>query len=483
VDYYTKHIAAQEGWELADIYADEGISGLVASKRDDFNRMIQDCRDGKIDRVIVKSISRFARNTKEYIQYVRELLRLGVSIHFEKENIDSLDPKCDMILSIYSSLAEEESRSISTNIRWSVHKRFEKGQVIMAFNNLLGYNTDENGKVIILEDEAETVRDIYTQFLLGMSYQNIINRLEGNKISTPRKKKKWSKSTIRSILSNEKYMGDAILQKTYKRDFLSEKRVKNTGQAEQRYVENNHPGIIDRETWNAAQAEMKRRNSLRTVKGTGRGRYSEQYAFSGKIECKICGARFRRHNHIYNGKRTHYWSCITHLDLGKNNCPQKPLKESYLEELFITKLNDTLKNKDKILSDIWSTMKDSICEESDISKDENNLKDIEIEIQKMQSQMMEITKKQKSEMINEESKNIMERLDELFIQREKLKNMAGRIQQNKIQQEEITAYLEKEKKATKFDKDIFLRLVHKVHVYDKENIVFELNNGMEMKKI
>ena len=302
-DYYTSYIQGKLEWEFVGLYADEGITGTSAKRRKEFQRLIRDAMDGKIDLILVKSVSRFARNTVDSLQTVRKLRDKGVKIYFEKENIDSLDAKCDMILSIYSSLAEEESRSISTNIRWAHQKKVERGEVVLNFNNIYGYQQDENKNVTIKIQEAEVVREIYHKYLIGYSIRRIIRELKENEIKSPLGSSKWSSSTIKGILESEKYIGDVILQKTYKRDFLTQRRVRNTGQAPQKYVENNHPAIIDKGTWKAVRAELKRRNELRSVERTGKGRYNGQYAFSGKIVCGLRGGGFRRHNYINDNKK------------------------------------------------------------------------------------------------------------------------------------------------------------------------------------
>ena len=285
--------------------------------------------DGKIDLILVKSVSRFARNTVDSLQTVRKLRDKGVRVFFEKENIDSLDAKCDMILSIYSSLAEEESRSISTNIRWAHQKKVERGEVVLNFNNIYGYQQDEDKNVTIKVAEAEIVREIYHKYLIGYSIRKIIHELKENEIKSPLGSSKWSSSTIKGILENEKYIGDVILQKTYKRDFLTQRRVRNTGQAPQKYVENNHPAIVDRLTWNAVQAEIEKRNSLRSTEATGKGRYDMRYAFSGMIECGECGSGFRRHNYTNTNKIERTWACKEHLK-GNKYCTQEIIKEELI---------------------------------------------------------------------------------------------------------------------------------------------------------
>ncbi len=484
VTYYTNYIKSKPEWEFVGIYADEGITGTSAKKRKEFMRMINDAMNGKIDLIIVKSVSRYARNTVDSLSNVRMLREKGVKIFFEKENIDSLDPKCDMILSIYSSLAEEESRSISTNIRWSVQKRFEKGKVIMCFNCLYGYGQDKDGNVYIKEDEAEVVRDIYFGFLIGKSYQNIVEELKNRNIPSPKGNNTWSKSTIKSMLQNEKYMGDAILQKTYKRDFLTQRRVKNTGQAPQRYVENNHPAIIDKDTWNAVQAELKRRNELRSVERTGKGRYNGQYAFSGKIVCGLCGGGFRRHNYINYNKKEYVWTCKQHVKSNKL-CHQLPIKEEYLERIFVKTVNKLISKREVILSAVKSSVKDAIVE-LDYKQDDDNLIKIDKEIELLQNEIYNLSVKRRTKVIdaeayNSESQKAMSRIDELFAQRDKLVELNTAASLAKVKGEIVERFLTEQTHLENFDRDVFEKLVEKVIIKGKDNIMFEFKDGTSLK--
>lgn len=235
VNYYRDFISKHEDYELVDIYADEGISATNTKKRDAFNRLIQDCRDGKVDRILVKSISRFARNTLDCIKYVRELKELGVGVTFEKENIDSLDSKGEVLLTILSSLAQDESRSISENATWGIRKKFERGEVRVNTTKFMGYDKDENGKLVINPEQAEVVRHIYGQFLKGYSPESIAKELNVKDIKGWSGKANWYPSAILKMLQNEKYKGDALLQKTYTVDFLTKKRTENDGQVNQYY--------------------------------------------------------------------------------------------------------------------------------------------------------------------------------------------------------------------------------------------------------
>ena len=482
-DYYTSYIQGKSEWEFVGLYADEGITGTSAKRRKEFQRLIRDAMDGKIDLILVKSVSRFARNTVDSLQTVRKLRDKGVKIYFEKENIDSLDAKCDMILSIYSSLAEEESRSISTNIRWAHQKKVERGEVVLNFNNIYGYQQDENKNVTIKIQEAEVIREIYHKYLIGYSIRRIIRELKENEIKSPLGSSKWSSSTIKGILENEKYIGDVILQKTYKRDFLTQRRVRNTGQAPQKYVENNHPAIVDRLTWNAVQAEIERRNSLRSTEATGRGRYDMRYAFSGVIECGECNSNFRRHNYTNGNKIERTWACKEHLK-GNKYCTQEILKEELLEELFVNTLNRLLLNRDKVLKKVEASVKEAMLEVGTDNKQQ--IEKVDLMIEKLQADMLELNKRRgkreiEAEQYNTESREIMEQLDEMFKQRDELIAEQSDGALSKSQYRMLTDFLKNEQKQTEFDKDVFTKLIEKIIVNSREDITFVFKEGTEVK--
>ncbi len=262
-DHYTRYIQSNNKWKFVEVYADEGISATITKKRDGFNRMINDALAGKIDLIITKSVSRFARNTVDTLTTVRKLKDKGVEVYFEKENIYTLDSKGELLITIMSSLAEEESRSIPENVTWGQRKRFADGKVSLPYKQFLGYEKGEDGLPKIVESEAKTVRLIYKMFLEGTAATTIARYLSVNNILSPAGKKVWSESTIRSILHNEKYKGDAILQKSFTIDFLTKKKKVNEGEVPQYYVENSHPEIISSEVFDLAQAEFEKRRNDR----------------------------------------------------------------------------------------------------------------------------------------------------------------------------------------------------------------------------
>lgn len=283
IDYYTRYITKRDDWEFVKVYTDEGITGTSTKHRDGFNLMVKDALDGKIDLIITKSVSRFARNTVDSLTAVRKLKDAGVEVYFEKENIYTFDSKGELLITIMSSLAQEESRSISENVTWGQRKRFADGKVTMPYKNFLGYDKGKDGKPVINEKEAEIVRLIYRLFLQGKTASGICKHLDGLGTPTPTGRKAWNQTTINSILRNEKYKGDALLQKKFTVDFLTKKQKVNEGEIPQYYVEDNHPAIIDPLEFDMVQAEIARRQKL------GRS-YSGASIFSSKVICGECGS-------------------------------------------------------------------------------------------------------------------------------------------------------------------------------------------------
>ena len=320
---YTEMIAANKEWEFAGLYADEGISGTRADKRPEFQRMIRDCQNGKIDYIITKSVSRFARNTVECLEYVRSLKAQGIGIFFEEQNIDTLKNESELYLVIYAGFAQSESESISKHITWTYRKKFEEGKVSFQYKNFLGYRKGADSQPEIVPEEAAIVERIYEMFLAGQPVKVIAQTLQAEKIEIPGKNLSFSKNMIMNILRNEKYCGDCILQKTVTIDCISKTRKVNQGEAPMYIVENNHPAIISREVFNRAQEELSRRNSLRLQSDktavTANGRYSK-YALTEVLHCAECGSRYKRVTWNIRGKKKIVWRCVSRLDYGKKYC-------------------------------------------------------------------------------------------------------------------------------------------------------------------
>ena len=323
VRVYTEMIAANKEWEFAGLYADEGISGTRADKRPEFQRMIRDCQNGKIDYIITKSVSRFARNTVECLEYVRSLKAQGIGIFFEEQNIDTLKNESELYLVIYAGFAQSESESISKHITWTYRKKFEEGKVSFQYKNFLGYRKGADSQPEIVPEEAAIVERIYEMFLAGQPVKVIAQTLQAEKIEIPGKNLSFSKNMIMNILRNEKYCGDCILQKTVTIDCISKTRKVNQGEAPMYIVENNHPAIISREVFNRVQEELIRRQALRAKSDktsiTATGKYSK-YALTEVLQCAECGSRYRRVTWTAHGRKKIVWRCISCLDYGTKHC-------------------------------------------------------------------------------------------------------------------------------------------------------------------
>ena len=340
---YTEMIAANKEWEFAGLYADEGISGTRADKRPEFQRMIRDCQNGKIDYIITKSVSRFARNTVECLEYVRSLKAQGIGIFFEEQNIDTLKNESELYLVIYAGFAQSESESISKHITWTYRKKFEEGKVSFQYKNFLGYRKGTDNQPEIVPEEAAIVERIYEMFFAGQPVKMIAQTLQAEKIEIPGKNLSFSKNMIMNILRNEKYCGDCILQKTVTVDCISKTRKANQGEAPMYIVENNHPAIISREVFNRAQEELIRRQALRAKSDktsiTATGKYSK-YALTEVLQCAECGSRYRRVTWTAHGRKKIVWRCISRLDYGTKHCKDSiTVEEAALHGAVVRALN------------------------------------------------------------------------------------------------------------------------------------------------
>lgn len=349
VEYYTKKIDETPNWKSAGIYADDGKSATNTKKRDDFNAMIKDALDGKIDMILTKSVSRFARNTVDSLLTIRKLKEKNVAVVFEKEGVNTLDGTGELLLTILSSLAQEESRNISENIRWGVVRRFERGEVIVNHNKFMGYTKDANGNLVIVPEEAEIVRLIFRLYLEGYSAYKICIHLENKKIKTVCGKDKWHDMVIMKMLRNEKYMGDALLQKTYTVDFMTKKKVINNGIVPQYYVENNHEPIIPKELFYRVQEEIMRRSSMYrpsvTRKESQKRKYSSEYALTGIVICGECGHDYRRVTWAKKGKKKIVWRCTNRLANGTRDCKESPsLEETALNRAVMEAIQRIMVN-------------------------------------------------------------------------------------------------------------------------------------------
>ena len=385
IEHYTEYIKKNPTWEFAGIYADDGISGTNTKKREEFNRLIDDCMGGRIDMVVTKSISRFARNTLDCLNYIRQLKDKNIPVYFEKEGINTLDAKGEVLLTIMASLAQQESQSLSQNVRLGLQYRYQQGKVQVCTNRFLGYDKDEEGKLIINPEEAEVVRRIFREYLEGRSYYDIGKGLTADGIKTAAGNDFWLASTLRKILRNEKYIGDALLQKTVTTDFLTKKRVANKGIVPQYYVEGSHEAIIPKELFMMVQEEMVRRANLET--GTGKKRiYSGKYALSSIVFCAHCGDVFQRTHWNVHGRKKIVWRCVSRLHKKDRDfdCPARTVTEADLHAAVVAAVNEVHAHQDAYLPQLKINIEKAIRKNNSgpVAELDGKIADLEQEILK-----------------------------------------------------------------------------------------------------
>ena len=355
VDYFTEYIRGRDDWTFVDIYTDEGITGTSTAHREGFNQMIADALAGKIDLIVTKSVSRFARNTVDSLTVIRELKANGVEVYFEKENIFTFDGKGELMLTIMSSLAQEESRSISENVTWGIRKSFSDGKVMMPYGSFLGYRKGEDGLPEVVPEEAEVVKTIYRRFLDGMTPHQIARSLTRSGIPTPRGREIWSESTISSILTNERYKGDALLQKSFCTDFLTKKFKKNEGEVPQYYVKNSHPAIVSEEVYDLVQLEIEARKEYGN-------RYSGKGLFASRIICSDCGGYFgSKVWHSTDRYRKVIWRCNSKYEDGKSKeqrCATPHVTEAEIMNAFVRVMKRVIEDKGRILDECQEIIND-----------------------------------------------------------------------------------------------------------------------------
>ena len=486
IEYYTRHIMQNPNWIFAGVFADDGRSATNTFRRDDFNQLMDQCLKGKVDMVITKSISRFARNTVDCISWVRKLKEKNVAVYFEKENLNTLDDSTEMILTILSSQAQEESRAISTNVKWGYARKFEKGE--STRQRSYGFRKAPTGEMCIVEEEAAVIRNMARWFLDGDSLERIKHRLEDAGIETTTGKKTWSTGTIYNILTNEKIMGDVLLQKTFTADYLTKRRVKNSGQQKQYYVKNHHEAIIPKTVYYKIQEEIARRSSLKkagTRKGkTAQGVYSSKYALTGIMVCNECGAHYRRTTWAKNGKKVIVWRCINRLEHGTKRCHESPtLKEEVIQEAIMGKLHSLSIDQEE--ENFLNGVKEDILRAARIVGGTCTEEEINKTIEELRDQLMDYVGMAAREHGGENWYS--DRMRKLGLQISELKKRRESIrEQEKIRDE--YEYLDQEisriigetggASGAEFDNIFIRQIVREIRVISKNKLQIQLRTGM-----
>ena len=486
IEYYTRHIMQNPNWIFAGVFADDGRSATNTFRRDDFNQLMDQCLKGKVDMVITKSISRFARNTVDCISWVRKLKEKNVAVYFEKENLNTLDDSTEMILTILSSQAQEESRAISTNVKWGYARKFEKGE--STRQRSYGFRKAPTGEMCIVEEEAAVIRNMARWFLDGDSLERIKHRLEDAGIETTTGKKIWSTGTIYNILINEKIMGDVLLQKTFTADYLTKRRVKNSGQQKQYYVKNHHEAIIPKTVYYKIQEEIARRSSLKkdgTRKGkTAQGVDSSKYALTGIMVCNECGAHYRRTTWAKNGKKVIVWRCINRLEHGTKRCHESPtLKEEVIQEAIMGKLHSLSIDQEE--ENFLNGVKEDILRAAKVVGGACTEEEIDKTIEELRDQLMDYVGMAAREHGGENWYS--DRMRKLGLQISELKKRRESIrEQEKIRDE--YEYLDQEisriigetggTSGAEFDNIFIRQIVREIRVISKNKLQIQLRTGM-----
>lgn len=485
--HYEERIRTEPKWSLVGIFADKGITGTSMKKRDEFNKMLRLCYKGKIDMIIVKSISRFARNTLDVIKITRKLREINVDVYFEEQGIHSIDPASEFYITIYGSIAQSESENISANVKWGKAQSAKQGNVPFQYKHFLGYTKNADGEIEIVPEEAEVIREIYEQYLSGESLHGIKCYLEEKEIPTPAGCSVWRQETIRSILSNEKYKGDAIINKTYVSDCISKRIKANNGERNKYYIENNHPAIIDAGTFARVQEEIARRSGKPKVKQKGTktelSRYSSKYALSELLICGECRTPYRRCTWTAKGKRKIVWRCINRLDYGKKYCHHSPsIEESLLQDAVMRAIMQTAKQNIEVLKTlkihIGMGLTDEVTEDKTLDI-QIRIAEIDAEFQKM----LKAVSADNADGIDEERiTELMNEKQRLTVQLEQYAAMRQKRESAKSRLDEIYTILDGlQNHPMEYDDKLVRQIIECIVVESKEKIKVVFIGGTEIE--
>lgn len=489
VEYYTRKIQETDNWKMAGIYADDGKSATNTKKRDDFNAMIKDAMDGKIDMILTKSVSRFARNTVDSLLTIRKLKEKNVAVVFEKEGVNTMDGTGEILITILSSLAQEESRNISENTRWGVVRRFENGKMIVNHNKFMGYTKNENGTLVIVPEEAEIVRLIFRLYLEGYSAKKISLYLEEKGIKTATGQDKWHDSVIFKMLRNEKYMGDALLQKTYTVDFMTKKKVINKGLVPQYYVEDDHEPIIPKELFYRVQEELVRRAAMNksavTRKKNQKSKFSSEYALTGILLCGECGQEYRRVTWSRNGKKKIVWRCSNRLTNGTKHCKKsETLEEGALNRAVMEAIHRITRGEGEFVG----AFRQNVIRVVGSYGGEHVPDEYDEKIKEKQDEMVALIAENAKEgaytdEFDERYRRIAEEINTLKeeqIEAGRKKRLADNYEQRL---KDMDSFLEKQTcQIPEFDNDLVRRLIASIKVVSAEKLIIQFQSGIVMEQ-
>ena len=479
-------IMSNTAWTMAGIFADKGITGTSAKKREDFMRMIRHCRQKKIDVILTKSVSRFSRNTVDCLYYIRALKQLGIAVIFEKENINSLEEDSELRITLSGAFAQSESESISANVTWGKRRAMEAGKVSIQYKKLYGYRKGEDGQPEIIPEQAEIVRWLYERYLTGASLRMIKDELEQQGVKCFEDSPEWTIYRIRSILQNEKYCGDVLMQKTFRQDFINRKAIKNTGQLPMYLIENHHEGIVSREKYDAVQAEMARRNAAKSPSKnavTGMSSYASKYALSERLVCGECGTLYRRCTWTRNGEKRVVWRCVSRLDYGKKYCHNSPtLDEAPLQQAILAVLNTAMADKNSLIRQITAAMETELIP---FPGGTMSLGDIECRLRVLEQQFQTLLEKATDDpaAYGGQFKEILD--EQTFLKEKRSVILTNNNEQAKANQRIMDAAQTLENASlyiTEWDESAVRQLVETVKVLSKDEIAVTLKGGIEIRQ-
>ena len=477
VKYYTEMITRNPDWEFVGVFADEE-SGGSTRKRKDFQRMLELCRQGKIDRIITKTVSRFARNTVDAIQTVRQLKAKGIGVYFEAQHLDTLMEENEQILTMYSNDAQGEIENLSNNMKWAIRKRYENG--ISTPRKSYGYDVVDK-QLVIVPNQARIMLMMGQQYLDGYSLNRILEDVEGLEDQGGRK---WSKAAIQKILSDEKNVGDLLLQKTYVVDCLTKKVARNTGQLPKYYVQNNHPAIFSREMWNAIQVERTRRNNLHTPleSKTNAGKFSSKHALTGILICGECGTTYRRVVWAKNGMKRPVWRCVNRLENGPKVCHTSPtIDEEMLHESIVKAINIAFSNMQTIkqkMNQICNTVLDEDREQKKVERVEDRIKS---KMEEMMNLVKLGAREVESDRFNQKFLELNDEIMRLRNKKEKIRAAGEREQAKGRELQGLYQYISTmECEVKQYDETMVRRTIQEIEVVSPSKLKVVIKGGMEV---
>ena len=482
IAYYTEAIAKNPSWSFAGVYADEGITGTATAKRKDFLRLMNDCERGKVDMILTKSISRFARNTVDSLSWVRKLRAMNIGVYFEEQAIDSLKAENEMLIGLFSVIAQAESENISANVKWGIQQKMKNGSYCSNFS-CYGYKRGTDGVPEIIEEEAKVVRYVFDRYLDGYSVQQIQADLLTKGIKTSRGKDVWHREVINDMLKNEKYQGDLLLQKTYRADCLTKKAKKNKGEMPKYLVSNNHPAIIPREKFKLVQMEMARRGSKHkksSVAITEQGKYSGKYALSELLVCGECGSHYRRRQKTKHGKKQYVWRCINRIENGEKVCDAVGIEEQKLHNAILKCLNRLFNNHDETMRLLQTNLQYVLSGDND-TLDAYAIENQIITLNEEAEKLMEMMNKSGADP-EKFMCEIKKTFDQIAILRDKLEVAKQSVSNNDTIKSEMNSIMsmfgEQTSSFEEFDDIVIRRIVECVRVMKNRKIVVVLKGGL-----